>query len=84
MTVSFDEKACLEANPFEGDFGMPGDRTLRIGIVRARIRHECGQCYGEIQPGERYRNQVEFFEGSVQYYKWCSDWLPGPRLLMSL
>lgn len=71
--VAFDETACLSANPFEGDFGMPTDRTLRCQIVTARKSHpECSLCLGPIQRGERCRVQIEYFEHRMEDYRWCS------------
>ena len=42
--------------PFDGDFGMPGDRKLRDGIVTFRKPHVCVHCFGEIKPGTRGRS----------------------------
>jgi hypothetical protein len=68
---TFDESECLQTNPFEGDFGMPGDRNLRDQIVTARKIHECDMCFGKIVIGSRYRTMIEFFEGRMEPYKYC-------------
>jgi hypothetical protein len=68
------ESDCLKANPFEGDFGSLGDRTLRSQMVTARVPHaECSCCLEPIVAGERTRVQIEFFDGGVQGYRWCSE-----------
>ena len=65
---------CLTVDPFAGDFGGPGDRTLRNQMVTARVPHaECSCCLGPIAVGERTRVQIEFFDGSMQDYRWCSE-----------
>lgn len=72
LPIIFDENSCLDANPFEGDFGMPTDRTLRRQIVTARKDHaECSCCLGKIRKGERCRVQIELFNGEMQDYRWC-------------
>lgn len=71
--ITFNEQACLDANPFEGDFGSPGDRTLRKGMVTAGKDHpECSCCLGPIKKGERCRVQIEFFDRMLQDYRWCA------------
>ena len=49
-------EAALKYNPFDGDFGMPGDRQLRDGIVTFRRQHKCVHCTGPIEPGTRGRS----------------------------
>jgi hypothetical protein len=72
MKIAFNEQECLQADPFAGDFGAPGDRTLRKQMVTARKAHEgCNTCDGVILPGERSRVQIEFFDGQLQQYRWC-------------
>jgi hypothetical protein len=68
---AFNERDCLNADPFAGDFGSPGDRTLRKQMVTSRKTHECSLCLGEIQKGERTRVQIELFDGELQDYRWC-------------
>lgn len=48
--------AALKYWPFDGDFGMPGDRKLRDGIVTFRLSHTCVHCRGRIEPGTRGRS----------------------------
>jgi hypothetical protein len=43
-------------------------------MVTARIPHaECSCCLGPIAAGERTRVQIEFFDGALQDYHWCSE-----------
>jgi hypothetical protein len=68
------EHDCLAADPFAGDMGTPGDRTLRKQMVTARKPHaECACCLGPIAAGERTRVQIEFFDRQMQDYRWCSE-----------
>lgn len=68
----FDEDDCLAADPFAGDFGQPGDRTLRDKIVTARKPGECQDCGETIQPGQRIRSRTDFFDGMVKSFRWCA------------
>lgn len=67
----FDEEACLRADPFEGDFGAPGDRILRNKIVDARKDGPCSTCDNGIKRGDRIRIMAAIFDGSMMYYRWC-------------
>lgn len=71
MTI-FDEAECLKVNPFEGDFGSPGDRVLKDKIGTARKGGTCGMCCQEITPGERVRLLAAVFDGTLMNYRWCS------------
>lgn len=62
---------CLDFDPFEGDFGEAGDRTLSDKMVVARKAHQCSHCAGEIDKGERYRSRVEIFDGMMENFRWC-------------
>lgn len=42
--TAFDERICLQINPFEGDFGVPGDRVLSDKIVTGRSDKPCVEC----------------------------------------
>lgn len=68
----YDEAECLKTNPFEGDFGSPGDKVLKDKIVTARNGGACGMCRQEIVPGERVRTLVAVFDGALMNYRWCS------------
>ena len=61
--TTFDEAECLKTNPFEGDFGSPGDKVLKDKIGTARKGGTCGMCRQEIVPGERVRLLAAVFDG---------------------
>ena len=42
--TTFNEADCLKTNPFEGDFGSPGDKVLKDKIGTARKGGTCGMC----------------------------------------
>ncbi len=65
------ETDCLKCNPFEGDFGSPGDKVLKDKIVTARKGGTCGMCLQEIQPCERVRTLAAIFDGAMRHYRWC-------------
>jgi len=67
----FDEKKCLSADPFAGDFGEPDDRTLRDKIVVARKAGPCHDCAQTIKPGERVRSRSDIFDGQMMSFRWC-------------
>jgi hypothetical protein len=62
----------LSADPFAGDFGEPGDRTLVDKMAVARKAGECRVCAGTIKPGERVRRRVDVVEGRIETYRFCS------------
>ncbi|MEW7867500.1 hypothetical protein [Aeromonas diversa] len=64
-------ESALSFNPFEGDFGEPGDRTLKDKIVKFRKPHVCHICDGDIQVGEIGRNLVEVFSGDIGSFYFC-------------
>jgi len=68
---TFNEHDALAWNPFEGDFGSPGDRTLKDKIVTARKGGECHNCGCDIQPKERIRTQSAIIDGSLMSWRWC-------------
>lgn len=71
--MTFNEQLCLDADPFDGDFGSPGDRVLRDEIVTARKAHkDCDCCLGGIERGERNRIQICIFDGRMKRYRWCA------------
>jgi hypothetical protein len=65
------EKDCLNYNPFEGDFGDPGDREFLDKIAVARKSGPCQDCYCEIKPGETIRRKVSLIDGDMRTYRWC-------------
>ena len=59
-------------NPFEGDFGDPGDRDLSDKMVTAAKPHcECHNCGGPIEKGERPRHKVSILDGELFAWRWC-------------
>jgi hypothetical protein len=68
----FDEAACLQVDPFAGDYGSPGDKTLRDSIVTARKACECGECLELTEPGTRTRVIVAIFDGELHHYRYCA------------
>lgn len=62
---------CLNVDPFAGDFGAPGDRIFSDRIGKARKLGECGDCAGEIAPGEEQRRLTAVFDGALRSYRWC-------------
>lgn len=66
-------KDCLACNPFEGDFGEPGDRTLKNTIGKVRKDHKCSLCLGVIKKGDAIRIQTEVFDGEITTYRWCPE-----------
>lgn len=70
---SFDESACLDVNPFEGDFGEPSDRVLQDKIVTTRKPAMCGCCRGVTEVGERTRSIKAIFDGQMMSYRFCSE-----------
>lgn len=72
MSRPFDERRALQYNPFEGDFGGSGDRTMKDKIGVARVEGPCQDCAQTILPGERVRLRTEFFDGEMRSYRWCN------------
>ncbi len=64
-------KDCLSVNPFEGDFGAPGDKVLKDKIGIARKAGPCGMCGQEILPGQKVRILAAVFDGALMSYRWC-------------
>lgn len=69
MTATFTP---LDYDPFEGDFGCPGDKTLRDAMVKARKPHTCTHCAGLIGSGETYRSRTDVVDGDLMSWKWCA------------
>jgi hypothetical protein len=70
--IPFNAEKCLHTDPFEGDFGSPGDRTLSDKIAIARTGGECHECAQDIKPGELIRRRTDITEGSIATYRWCA------------
>ena len=70
---AFDESRCLQCDPFEGDFGAPGDKCLKDRMGTARKPGPCSLCGQEIQPGERVRIAAHIFDGQLHSYRWCAS-----------
>ena len=66
-------ESALHFNPFEGDFGSCGDRTLKNKIVKFRKPHVCHICDAETKVGETGRNLVEIFEGEIGSFYFCQE-----------
>lgn len=62
----------LEFDPFEGDFGMPGDTVFTNRMAIARKPGPCSHCGTEISKGERVRRQTSKFDGEMMTHRWCS------------
>lgn len=63
---------CLNVDPFAGDFGAIGDRIFSDRIGKARKPGTCGDCAGDILPGEEQRRLSALFDGEMHSYRWCS------------
>lgn len=70
--TNFNEAECLQYNPFDGDFGEPGDKVLSDKIVTARKESPCCECLTPTQKGERVRSLSAVFGGELRSYRWCS------------
>ena len=55
----------LSFDPFEGDFGTPGDKVFTNRMVIARKPGPCSHCDMEIAKGERVRRQTSKFDGDL-------------------
>lgn len=61
----------LGFDPFEGDFGMPGDKVFKNKMVTARKEGPCAHCDATITPGQRVRSQQSKFDGELMSHRWC-------------
>ena len=66
------ERNVLMLNPFDGDFGCPGDKVFSDKIGVARKQNECHTCGGTISVGEKIRMQRSLFDGAFATYRWCT------------
>lgn len=62
----------LGFDPFEGDFGMPGDKVFSNRMVVARKPGPCSHCSTDIVKGERIRRQTSKFDGALMTHRWCA------------
>jgi predicted nucleic acid-binding Zn ribbon protein len=66
------DQKILDFDPFEGDFGTPGDKVFTNRMVTARKPGPCSHCEAEISKGERVRRQVSKFDGELMTHRWCA------------
>lgn len=66
-------RAC-SYNPFDGDFGDVGDRTLRDKIVRFRKARQCHCCAQDVKPGTQGRSLTMLWvsDGPMEY-AYCTE-----------
>lgn len=69
--MSIDQQI-LDFDPFEGDFGAPGDKVFTNRMSIARKPGPCAHCESEIAKGERVRRQVSKFDGELMTHRWCA------------
>lgn len=69
--IAFNEAEALRYPLFQDDFGEPGDRVMSDKIATAVKRHECCECLGAINPGERQRVHVGKYAGDMRTYRFC-------------
>ncbi|WP_426304061.1 hypothetical protein ACN9MJ_13685 [Acidovorax facilis] len=62
----------LQFDPFEGDFGTPGDKVFSNRMVIARKPGPCSHCGTAIAKGERIRRQESKFDGELMTHRWCA------------
>lgn len=67
------DQLTLAYNPFEGDFGSPGDCVLRDKIGNARKPGACHVCGCTIQPGTRIRMHAGVYDGQLMSFRWCAE-----------
>ncbi|MFA6132628.1 MAG: hypothetical protein WC869_01275 [Phycisphaerae bacterium] len=71
--TKFNEARCLAVDPFDGDFGSPGDRIFRNVIVTSRKALTCSCCNQLSVPGTRVRVIVALFDGDLHRYRYCAE-----------
>lgn len=62
----------IDFDPFDGDFGCPGDKTLNDKMVFARKGYACVHCKGPILAGEKHRSRTDVCEGELMSWRWCA------------
>lgn len=63
---------CLDYNPFDGDFGSPGDVVFSDRICIARRSSTCNDCLSPILPREHQRRHDAKYDGQMRTYRWCA------------
>ncbi|CAG9172517.1 hypothetical protein CURE108131_22985 [Cupriavidus respiraculi] len=63
---------CLALNPFDGDFGSPGDMVFADRVCLARKPGTCNDCLGAINAGEQQRRLDAKFDDTMRSYRWCA------------
>lgn len=71
MNTAGFESNVLAFDPFEGDFGEPGDKVFSNKLVTARKEGPCSHCGCQIHKGERVRSMSARF-GDLMSYRWCA------------
>jgi hypothetical protein len=66
------DQQVLDFDPFDGDFGAPGDKVFTKRMAVARKPGPCSHCGTEIVAGERVRRQVSKFDGELMTHRWCA------------
>jgi predicted nucleic acid-binding Zn ribbon protein len=72
MTTQSTDDAVLSFDPFEGDFGIPGDKIFSNRMAIARKPGPCSHCGTDIAKGERIRRQTSKFDGELMTHRWCA------------
>lgn len=72
MTDTTKDDAILNFDPFEGDFGIPGDKVFTNKMAIARKPGPCSHCGLQITQGERVRRQTSKFDGELMTHRWCA------------
>jgi hypothetical protein len=70
--LELSEEDVLAFDPFEGDFGAPGDKVFTNKMSVARKAGSCSHCRLQIEPGERVRRQTSKFDGEMMTHRWCN------------
>ena len=67
------ESDVLKYDPFSGDFGSPGDKTLSNKMVNCRKETKCHICGFATQRGTRIRVLTEKIDGGIHSYRFCHE-----------
>ena len=65
------QQDCMAYNPFQGDFGAPGDRMLRDRILTCRRQRPCVVCSGTCKPRTQIRVQAAIIDGRIAPCSMC-------------
>lgn len=69
-----DLSKALLYDPFSGDFGDVGDRSLHDKIVRFRTARPCHCCGQDVKPGTQGRSLTMLWVADgVMSYPYCND-----------